>query len=119
VGDLDGSNRKYQLWRRMLKPFVHQYIALSKDLERYLQERIPCAACQSLPTLQWCRHLSCSIRQVVGREPLPCAGFAPADAFVIGTVGRMQAVKDQLTLARAFVLLLQMGATTRGSDYGC
>ena len=39
VGDLDGSNRKYQLWRRLFKPFVHQYIALSKDLERYLHEQ--------------------------------------------------------------------------------
>jgi sugar transferase (PEP-CTERM/EpsH1 system associated) len=48
-----------------------------------------------------------------GREPLPCSGFAPADAFVIGTVGRMQAVKDQLTLARAFVLLLQMAPHAR------
>src|SRR6185503_12285409 len=41
------------------------------------------------------------------RDPLPVPGFAPDDAFVIGTIGRMHPVKDQLTLARAFVLLLK------------
>ena len=29
VGDLGGGSRKYQWFRRALKPFVHQYIALS------------------------------------------------------------------------------------------
>ena len=112
VGDLDGSNRKYQLLRRMLKPFVHQYIALSKDLERYLQERIhvpPAKVSQLYNGVDTKLFHPAS----GGREPLPCAGFAPADAFVIGTVGRMQAVKDQLTLARAFVLLLQMAPHAR------
>jgi len=41
------------------------------------------------------------------REEVPCAGFAGTGDFVIGTVGRMQDVKDQLTLARAFVRLTQ------------
>jgi sugar transferase (PEP-CTERM/EpsH1 system associated) len=41
------------------------------------------------------------------REEVPCAGFAGTGDFVIGTVGRMQDVKDQLTLARAFVRLVQ------------
>src|SRR5438034_8437422 len=36
MGDLDGNNVKYQRIRRLMRPFVHQYIALSQDLERYL-----------------------------------------------------------------------------------
>ena len=32
VGDLDGSSPEGQRLRRLFKPFVHQYIALSKDL---------------------------------------------------------------------------------------
>ena len=107
VGDLDGSNRKYQLWRRLFKPFVHQYIALSKNLERYLHEQIhvpPAKVAQLYNGVD--TELFHPARG--GREPLPCPEFAPPDAFVIGTVGRMQAVKDQLTLARAFVLLLRM-----------
>src|SRR3954465_11551167 len=33
IGDVGGINRKYQWVRRGLSPFVHHYIALSKDLE--------------------------------------------------------------------------------------
>ena len=38
----------------------------------------------------------------------PGPGCDDDGLFVIGTVGRMQAVKDPVTLARAFVLLAQM-----------
>src|SRR5215510_2710006 len=38
--DLDGSNVKYQRVRRMMRPFVHEYIALSRDLEAYLLGKI-------------------------------------------------------------------------------
>src|SRR6266481_5350266 len=38
--DLDGSNVRYQRVRRLMRPFVHQYIALSRDLEGYLGDRI-------------------------------------------------------------------------------
>jgi glycosyltransferase involved in cell wall biosynthesis len=43
----------------------------------------------------------------VGRDPLP-PGFAEPGQFVIGTVGRMQPIKDPVTLARAFVRLLRI-----------
>ncbi len=107
IGDLDGSNRKYQWVRRALKPFVHQYIALSKDLERYLHEKIRVPAAK---VAQLYNGVDTELFHPArgGREPLPCAGFAGPDQFVIGTVGRMQAVKDPVTLARAFVRLLQV-----------
>ncbi|HKQ25291.1 MAG TPA: TIGR03088 family PEP-CTERM/XrtA system glycosyltransferase [Burkholderiales bacterium] len=107
LGDLDGSNRKYQWVRRAMKPFVHQYIALSKDLERYLHEKI------RVPTAKIAQLYNGVDTELFhpargGREPLPCEGFAGPDQFVIGTVGRMQAVKDPVALARAFVRLLQL-----------
>jgi sugar transferase (PEP-CTERM/EpsH1 system associated) len=107
MGDLDGSNSRYQRLRRLFKPFVHRYIALSRDLERYLREQI------SVPLteiVQLYNGVDIDLFQppCTGREPLPCADFASSDAFVIGTVLRMQAVKDPNTLARAFVLLHQM-----------
>jgi sugar transferase (PEP-CTERM/EpsH1 system associated) len=111
VGDLDGKNRKYQFWRRCFKPFVHHYIALSKDLEHYLREtiRVPAAKLTQLYN-----GVDTDLFFPAGdkREPLPYPDFAPSNAFVIGTVGRMQEVKDQLTLAHAFVLLVQMVAPT-------
>ena len=107
MGDLDGSNPGRQRLRRLFKPFVHQYIALSKDLERYLHDQIqvpPAKVTQIYNGVD--TELFYPARDT--REPLPFPDFAPPGAFVIGTVGRMQAVKDQLTLARAFVLLLRM-----------
>ncbi len=107
IGDLGGGNRKYQWVRRALKPFVHQYIALSKDLERYLHEKIHVPANR---VAQLYNGVDTELFHPArgGREPLPCADFAGPDQFVIGTVGRMQAVKDPVTLARAFVRLLHM-----------
>jgi sugar transferase (PEP-CTERM/EpsH1 system associated) len=114
IGDLDGGNRKYQWVRRALRPFVHQYIALSKDLERYLHEkiRVPAAKVSQLYNGVDTELFHPARR---GREPLPCAGFAGPDQFVIGTVGRMQVVKDPVNLARAFARLLHEvpGATRR------
>jgi sugar transferase (PEP-CTERM/EpsH1 system associated) len=107
VEDLDGSNTRHQRLRRLFKPFVHQYIALSKDLERYLHEKIQVPRAR---IAQLYNGVDTELFHPVDslREPLPHPDFAQPDAFVIGTVGRMQAVKDQLTLARAFVQLLQM-----------
>jgi sugar transferase (PEP-CTERM/EpsH1 system associated) len=102
VEDLDGRNPKHRLWRRLFRPFVHQYIALSKDLERYLHERVAVA-----PGRVWQLYNGVDtdlFRPARGaREPLPIPGFAGRDDFVVGTAGRMQPVKDPLTLARAFV----------------
>lgn len=107
VADLDGSNQKYQWIRRALKPFVHQYIALSRDLERYLREKIHVPATR---VAQVYNGVDTTLFHPAraGRESLPCQGFAGPDQFVIGTVGRMQAVKDPVTLARAFVRLLHV-----------
>lgn len=107
IDDLDGSNLARQRLRRLFKPFVHRYIALSKDLEYYLHTRV---GVPPNKVSQLYNGVDTKVFQpaCAGREPLPNPGFASQDAFVIGTVGRMQPEKDQLTLARAFVTLLQM-----------
>jgi sugar transferase (PEP-CTERM/EpsH1 system associated) len=107
VGDLEGANVKYQMWRRLFRPFVSHYIALSKDLERYLHEQIRVPRHK---VVQLYNGVDTELFRpaVNGREPLPFSDFAQETAFVIGSVGRMQAVKDPVTLAKAFVLLRQM-----------
>jgi len=114
VSDLDGSSRKYQLVRRALKPFVTHYIAVSRDLECYLQQKIAVAPQRVTQIYNGVD----AVKFHPAREPregLPASGFGGAGQFVIGTVGRMQEVKDQLTLARAFVLLMRQmpGAAQR------
>ncbi len=104
VNDLDGSNLRLQRVRRLFKPFVNHYIALSRDLEGYLQHKI-CVPASRIAQIY--NGVDCGLfhpREGV-REAVFPPGFATASDFIVGTVGRMQAVKDQLTLARAFVAL--------------
>ena len=70
VGDLDGSNRKYQLMRRALTPFVHQFVALSKDLECYLRDRVRVPSTRLLQLYNGVDTSSFAPARN-GREPLP------------------------------------------------
>ena len=103
MSDPDGSNRKYNLQRRLLRPFVQHYVALSGELEDYLQRRI------AVPPARISRILNGvdTERFAPGtdRGVLP-PGFAGEDDLVIGTVGRLDPVKGQATLVRAFIELV-------------
>ena len=107
VDDLDGTNTRRQLLRRFYKPFMHQYIALSQDLASYLLHKIgvpPSRIAQIYNGVDSERFHPAGEH----RDSVPHAGFAGPGHFVIGTVGRMHDVKDPLTLARAFVRLMQV-----------
>jgi len=107
VGDLDGSNRIYQRVRRFYRPFVHHYLALSRDLAQYLASEIKVP--QSRIT-QVYNGVDTHRFQPAPEGPIPIRDcpFHPAHHWIVGTVGRMQAVKDQVTLARAFVHALDL-----------
>ena len=108
ISDLDGARRRYQWLRRALEPIVHRYIAVSQDLERYLEcevgipRRKIIAIRNGVDTSKFAPGDNC-------RDRFP-DGFCAWDSVVVGTVGRMEAVKDQITLVRAFVRLVQGGA---------
>jgi sugar transferase (PEP-CTERM/EpsH1 system associated) len=105
VDDLDGTNTRRQIVRWLYRPFVHQYITVSRDLASYLQDKIkvpPSRIAQILNGVDSAKFHPAGER----RDAVPSHGFCGAEDFVIGTVGRMQEVKDQLTLARAFVRLV-------------
>ena len=105
MGDLDGSNRKGQWIRRLHRPLVSHYIALSRDLESYLETKV---GVPSQRITQIYNGVNCNdFRPASGeRELLPETDFAPKGTVVIGTVGRMQPVKDQVNLTRAFIHLV-------------
>jgi sugar transferase (PEP-CTERM/EpsH1 system associated) len=105
VGDLDGSNRKYQWVRRAYRPFVNRYVALSKDLENYLTDRVGVSAAAVAQI-----YNGVDVQRftpAAARAPIAGCPFADPDLFLAGTVGRMQAVKDQTLLARAFIAALE------------
>ena len=104
--DLDGTNLKYNLLRKTVRPFVHHYTAVSAELAAWLVRTIGVRPdrvtriCNGVDTQRF--------RPRIGpRSSLGPEGFAPSDAIVVGTVGRMEAVKDQLTLVRAFLHLIR------------
>ena len=113
VGDLDGSNRKYQWVRRAYSPFVSHFIALSRDLEHYLTG--PVGIPQDKIS-QFYNGVDAERFHVAEDVPaiVDCPFRRPAH-WLIGTVGRMQAVKDQTLLARAFVRALARAPALKSS----
>mgnify|MGYP000008068106 CR=1 FL=1 len=112
VGDLDGSNRKYQWVRRAYRPFVQHYFALSRDLAQYLADKIHVRPDR---VTQVYNGVDADRFQPAADGPQPIAGcpFAAPAHWLVGTVGRMQTVKDQTTLARAFVRTLELAPALR------
>ena len=106
VGDLDGSSVKYQRMRRLYRPFVQHYTAVSRDLTDYLQQKVyvPQAAVTQVYNGVDTTRFSPTDS---GTEPIRGCPFDPAHHWLAGTVGRMQTVKNQVMLAHAFVLALR------------
>lgn len=105
VGDLDGNNRTYQRMRRVYRPFVHHHVALSRDLATYLVDKVhvlPANITQAYNGVDTQRFRPAE----AGPQPITGCPFDPSRHWLVGTVGRMQTVKDQLTLAQAFIQAL-------------
>ena len=111
VGDLDGSNRSYRRVRRLYRPFVSRYVALSKDLETYLCRAVGVAP-ERVVQIYNGVDTSRFAPAPAGRTAIDGSPFNSSGHWLIGTVGRMQEVKDQVTLARAFVHAVHSGAAT-------
>lgn len=107
VGDLDGSLPKYQWLRRAFRPFVTQYIALSRDLEAYMTHQVGIPA-RRIAQIHNGVDAESFRPAPAGRSPLPGCPFGQSGEWLVGTVGRMQPVKDQMTLARAFIRTLEL-----------
>lgn len=107
VHDLDNTSRKYRWLRKAFRPVVQQYIALSRELEQYLATDIGVPArkltviCNGVDVARF--HPADHRAQP--EELLP--GPLRKERIIIGTVGRMEPVKDPLNLARAIVVLLR------------
>lgn len=106
VADPDGSNRKYQLLRKVYQRFVHRFVVVSKQLQDYLLLRIgvPAARVQLIPNGVDTRIFRPRVEQDKVPEGFP---FNRTKHFVIGTVGRLERIKNQALLASAFVALVQ------------
>lgn len=112
LDDVDGTNRRLQWVRRLYSPFVHRYIALSRDLEHYLVDRVGIAPRRIAQIYNGVDAVR--FRPAGGSRPRPAGcPFDPATHWLIGTVGRMQGVKHQTLLAHAFVRALTLAPAMR------
>ena len=103
--DLYGRRLKYQLLRRLLRPLIGHFIAVSADLEHWLidsvgaePERVSQIA-NGVDSIQF--HPRLGPPAAIGP-----AGFMQENAFIIGSVGRMVDLKDHVTLVDAFLRLI-------------
>jgi sugar transferase (PEP-CTERM/EpsH1 system associated) len=110
--DLNGTSRKYNLLRKAVRPFVQRYTAVSVDLAEWLIDSIgirPDRVTQiynGVDAEKFRPHKG-------SRAQFGPDGFSTANSFLVGTVGRMEPVKDQLNLVRAFVHLVQTSDEAR------
>ncbi len=99
VADPDGSNKRYRLMRRFYRPFVTQFVAVSRQLRDYL-----CGPIGVAP------QRVALVANGVDTQKFRPAGddeggpvdwpFAEGD-WVVGTVGRLDPVKNQALLVDA------------------
>jgi sugar transferase (PEP-CTERM/EpsH1 system associated) len=105
MSDLYGKRLKYQLLRRVLRPLIGHFIAVSADLEHWLIDSVgaePGRVSQianGVDSVQF--HPRLGPPAAIGP-----AGFMQENAFVIGSVGRMAGVKNYPTLVDAFLRLI-------------
>jgi sugar transferase (PEP-CTERM/EpsH1 system associated) len=112
VHDLGGRSRKYASMRRLYRPFVHRYVALSRDLERYLTSRVGVPAARIAQIYNGV-DIDVFKPAVAGKLPILGCPFHAPGLWLVGTVGRMEAVKDPLNLARAFVRAVEIQPSAR------
>lgn len=104
ASDPRGLNPRNLFIRRACRPVIRRYVAVSRDISRWLQAQVRVDAAR--------------IRQVyngVSLDRFQPGGAPPPDVpwqagmLVLGTVGRLDPVKNQLQLLRAFHRLCASG----------
>jgi sugar transferase (PEP-CTERM/EpsH1 system associated) len=111
VNDPDGSSRKFSWVRRLYRPFVHHFIALSKHQAGYLGERVGVPdhrLTQIYNGVDLTRFHRAAARAPINQAP----AFAPSE-WIVGTVGRLEPIKNQQLLARAFMRARELSPAAR------
>jgi sugar transferase (PEP-CTERM/EpsH1 system associated) len=112
--DPAGKRRRYRYVRRFYRAFVDHYVALSRHLEEYLesQVRIPCERIAQI----YNGVDTDRFRPARGERP-PIAGcpFGAHGEWLVGTVGRTEAIKDPLALTRAFIRIRRFDSAAAAS----
>jgi sugar transferase (PEP-CTERM/EpsH1 system associated) len=99
ITDPEGRNVRRRRLRRLFAPLVNRFVTVSSDLQRWLVEDVHIPAskvvtiCNGVDTTRFAPGNVVAARTALG---------LPADVLVVGTVGRLDPVKDQAGLIQAF-----------------
>lgn len=107
IQDPAGIRHRYRHLRRLYRPFVDRYVALSQHLEDYLQRQVGIAP-ERIAQIYNGVDNDRFRPERSGRAAIAGCPFNDPEHWLVGTVGRMEAIKDPLTLARAFVRMGEM-----------
>lgn len=99
--DIDGRNLTYLRLRKLFRPIISRFIAVSQDLAEWLRAIVHVAPDRVVQIYNGVDAQRFHPRGDQGRTVLP-AEFAPEGATVVGTIGRLSGEKDQQTLLKAF-----------------
>ncbi len=98
--DPHGENKKNQRIRRILSPFIHHQIGLSKELVEYQIQKVGVKPHKISRIYNGVDHTLFKADEITHSLPFK-------KELVFGTVGRMSEVKNQVTLTEAFIQLCQ------------
>jgi sugar transferase (PEP-CTERM/EpsH1 system associated) len=109
--EIEGKSAKYNRLRRLSRFAVDRYIAVSADLSSWLRNEIgvPNSRLETIYNGVDTRRF---FPDPLTRSILP-EGFAPTEAVVVGTLGRLDPLKNQLALVDAFARLLTRNPALR------
>ena len=102
IQDPAGRRHRYRLVRKLYRPFVHRYIALSRHLADYLENQVgvpDASIAQIYNGVDTERFQPADGR----RGAIPGSPFQSPDHWLVGSVGRLETIKDPLNLVRAFI----------------
>lgn len=99
ITDPEGRNVRRNRIRRLLAPLVTRFVPVSGDLARWLVEDVRVPAHRVTPIRN---GVDLSRFGHVSRTAARTNLGLPGEAVVVGTVGRLDPVKDQAGLVRAF-----------------
>jgi len=112
--DMDelADNAKLRVVRRLHDPLIAHHVSVSKDLARFLVERVGVSPSRITQIYNGVDASKFAPARAAASDVLP-ERFRGEGQVVVGTVGRLQPIKNQLALVRAFASMLRQAPNLR------
>jgi sugar transferase (PEP-CTERM/EpsH1 system associated) len=112
VADPDGSNRKFRWYRRVYGRFVQRFVAVSQPIYDYLVHAVGMAPGKVRLVINGVDTVR--FRPARAGDPVPPGfPFTRGEHWVVGSVGRLETIKNHRLLVEAFAELVQSNPSAR------